>query len=115
MDASSKFMDEVDGRRGLVSIFSLDKRLFKFYLDKKGIKYPNNFFLYSSRLVGPIFRKTLKKNDNRLVDTFMIHNGLTGKKLKKCLHSCKGLNLDLYLVAKNLFGDDWINQDDDFI
>lgn len=115
MDASSKFMNEVDGRRGLVSIFSLDKRLFKFYLDKKGIKYPNNFFLYSSRLVGPIFRKTLKKNDNRLVDTFMIHNGLTGKKLKKCLHSCKGLNLDLYLVAKNLFGDDWINQDDDFI
>ena len=71
--------------------------------------------MYSSRLVGPIFRKTLKKNDNRLVDTFMIHNGLTGKKLKKCLHSCKGLNLDLYLVAKNLFGDDWINQDDDFI
>jgi hypothetical protein len=115
MDASSKFMNEVDGRKGLVSIFSLDKRLFKFYLDKKGIKYPNNFFLYSSRLVGPIFRKTLKKNDNRLVDTFMIHNGLTGKKLKKCLHSCKGLNLDLYLVAKNLFGDDWINQDDDFI
>ena len=115
MDASSKFMNEVDGRRELVSIFSLDKRLFKFYLDKKGIKYPNNFFLYSSRLVGPIFRKTLKKNDNRLVDTFMIHNGLTGKKLKKCLHSCKGLNLDLYLVAKNLFGDDWINQDDDFI
>ena len=112
VDASAKFMDEIDGRG---FFHSLDKRLFKFYLDKKGIKYPNNFFLYSSRLVGPIFRKTLKKNDNRLVDTFMIHNGLTGKKLKKCLHSCKGLNLDLYLVAKNLFGDDWINQDDDFI
>jgi hypothetical protein len=113
-DASSKFMDEIDGR-GLVSFFSLDKRLFKFYLDKKGIKYPNNFRLYSSKLVGPIFRKILKKNDNRLVDAFMIHNGLTGKKLKKCLHSCKGLNLDLYLIARKLFGDDWINQDDDFI
>jgi dsDNA-binding SOS-regulon protein len=113
-DASSKFMDEIDGR-GLVSFFSLDKRLFKFYLDKKGIKYPNNFRLYSSKLVGPIFRKILKKNDNRLVDAFMIHNGLTGKKLKKCLHSCKELNLDLYLIARKLFGDDWINQDDDFI
>ena len=112
VDASSKFMDEIDGRG---FFHSLDKRLFKFYLDKKGIKYPNNFFLYSSRLVGPIFRKTLKKNDNRLVDTFMIHNGLTGKKLKKCLHSCKALNLDLYLMARRLFGDDWINQDDDFI
>jgi hypothetical protein len=113
-DASSKFMGEIDGR-GLASFFSLDKRLFKFYLDKKGIKYPNNFRLYSSKLVGPIFRKILKKNDNRLVDAFMIHNGLTGKKLKKCLHNCKGLNLDLYLIARKLFGDDWINQDDDFI
>jgi hypothetical protein len=113
-DSLSKFMNEID-ERGLNSSFSLDKRLFKFYLDKKRIKYPNNFLLYSSKLVGPKFRKILKKNDNRLVDTFMIHNGLTGKKLKKCLHSCKGLNLDLYLVSKKLFGDDWINQDDDFI
>lgn len=114
VDASSKFMDEID-ERGLISSFNLDKRLFKFYLDKKGIKYPNNFFLYSSKLVGSKFRKILKKNDNRLVDAFMIHNGLTGKKLKKCLHSCKALNLDLYLIARKLFGDDWINQDDDFI
>jgi hypothetical protein len=114
VDALSKFVNEIDGR-GSFSEFSLDKRLFKFYLDKKGIKYPNNFLLYSSKLVGPIFRKTLKKNNNRLVDAFMIHNGLTGKKLKKCLHSCKSLNLDLYLIARRLFGDDWINQDDDFI
>ena len=114
VDASSKFIDEIDGR-GSINFFSLDKRLFKFYLDKKGIKYPNNFFLYSSKLVGPTFRKILKKNDNRLVDAFMIHNGLTGKKLKKCLHSCKELNLDLYLISRKLFGDDWINQDDDFI
>jgi dsDNA-binding SOS-regulon protein len=114
VDASSKFMDEID-ERGLISSFNLDKRLFKFYLDKKGIKYPNNFFLYSSKLVGPKFRKILKKNDNRLVDAFMINNGLTGKKLKKCLHGCKALNLDLYLMARKLFGDDWINQDDDFI
>jgi len=112
VDASSKFMDEIDGRG---FFHSLDKRLFKFYLDKKGIKYPNNFFLYSSKLVGSKFRKILKKNDNRLVDAFMIHNGLTGKKLKKCLHGCKALNLDLYLMARKLFGDDWINQDDDFI
>jgi hypothetical protein len=114
VDASSKFIDEIDGR-GPINFFSLDKRLFKFYLDKKGIKYPNNFFLYSSKLVGPTFRKILKKNDNRLVDAFMIHNGLTGKKLKKCLHSCKEINLDLYLISRKLFGDDWINQDDDFI
>ena len=113
-DAVSKFMNEIDGREEPYE-FNFEKRLFKFYLDKKRIRYPNNFRLYSSKLVGPIFRKILKKNDNRLVDAFMIHNGLTGKKLKKCLHSCKSLNLDLYLMARRLFGDDWINQDDDFI
>ncbi len=113
-DAVSKFMYEIDGREEPYE-FNFEKRLFKFYLDKKRIRYPNNFRLYSSKLVGPIFRKILKKNDNRLVDAFMIHNGLTGKKLKKCLHSCKSLNLDLYLMARRLFGDDWINQDDDFI
>jgi hypothetical protein len=113
-DAVSKFMYEIDGREEPYD-FNFENRLFKFYLDKKRIRYPNNFRLYSSKLVGPIFRKILKKNDNRLVDAFMIHNGLTGKKLKKCLHSCKSLNLDLYLMARRLFGDDWINQDDDFI
>lgn len=113
-DAVSKFMNEIDGREEPYE-FNFEKRLFKFYLDKKRIRYPNNFRLYSSKLVGPIFRKILKKNDNRLVDAFMIHNGLTGKKLKKCLHICKSLNLDLYLMARRLFGDDWINQDDDFI
>jgi hypothetical protein len=113
-DAVSKFMYEIDGREEPYD-FNFENRLFKFYLDKKRIRYPNNFRLYSSKLVGPIFRKILKKNDNRLVDAFMIHNGLTGKKLKKCLHSCKSLNLDLYLIARKLFGDDWINQDDDFI
>ena len=34
VDASSKFMGEIDGRG---FFHSLDKRLFKFYLDKKGI------------------------------------------------------------------------------
>ena len=113
-DAVLKFMNEIDGRKELSPI-NFEKRLFKFYLDKKGIKYPNNFGLYSSKLVGSKIRKILKKNENRLVDAFMIHNELTGKKLKKYLHSCTRLNLELYLMAKKLFGDDWINQDGDFI
>jgi hypothetical protein len=65
--------------------------------------------------VGKEIRKILKKNDKRLVDTFMIHNGLAGKQLKKALHNCQRLNVDLYQIARKLFGDDWINQDDNFI
>ncbi len=76
---------------------------------------PNNFHLYSSKLIGPKIRKLLKKNDYRLVDTFMEYNNLNGKKLKQALHTCSRLNIDLYKKTKKLFGDDWINQDEDFI
>jgi len=50
-----------------------------------------------------------------LVDSFMIHNNLTGKQLKKSLHLCSDLNIQLYKIAKRLFGDDWINQDENFL
>jgi len=114
LESVSKFIYEVDGRSDSDEL-TYEKRLFKFYLDKKGIKYPNNFHLYSSKLIGPKIRKLLKKNDFRLVDTFMEYNDLSGKKLKKALHTCSRLNIDLYKKTKKLFGDDWINQDENFI
>jgi len=114
LESVSKFIYEVDGRSDSNEL-TYEKRLFKFYLDKKGIKYPNNFHLYSSKLIGPKIRKLLKKNDYRLVDTFMEYNNLNGKKLKQALHTCSRLNIDLYKKTKKLFGDDWINQDEDFI
>ena len=65
--------------------------------------------------MGPEIKKILKKNDNRLVDSLMIKHQLTGKKLKKALHSCTKLNMVIYQKARNLFGDDWLNQDDENI
>lgn len=113
-EAISKFMYEVDGRKDSNEL-NFDQRLFKFYLDKKGIKYPNNFYLYAEKMIGPQIKKVLKKNSNRLIDAFMIHNNLNGKKLKTALHLCKELNISLYRTAKFLFGDDWINQEENFI
>jgi hypothetical protein len=63
-EAMSKFLQEIDGR-GDFDELSFEQRMFKFYLDKKGVKYPNNFFIYSKKFFGPQFRKELKKNDNR--------------------------------------------------
>ena len=45
----------------------------------------------------------------------MIFNNLRGKKLKLALHTCDYINLQNYFVAKNLFGEDWINQDGNII
>lgn len=106
------FLDAIDG--GKISNLSYANRLLRFHLDKKGIKYPNNFSLYSRDLWGD-FRKKLKKNENKLVDTFMQINGVSGKKLKKVLHIVNRLNIENYKNAIHLFGEQWISQDEKFL
>lgn len=113
-EAISKFMFEVDKLEEFGTL-DFEKRIFKYYLDKKGIKHPNNFYLFDKALFGPKIRKILKKCDNKLIDAFMKENDLVGKKLKTALHNCTSLNIDLYIKAKKIFGDDWINQEPDFI
>ena len=112
--AISTFMFEIDEREEFENL-DFNKRLFRFYLNKRGIKYPNNFWVFAQSLYGPKIKKILKKSDNKLVDAYMTHEGLSGKKLKKALHTCEGLNIELYKTAKELFGDDWLNQDEDLI
>jgi len=112
--AVSTFLFEIDERQGFENL-DFNKRLFRFYLDKRQIKYPNNFYVYAPILVGPEIRKILKKNDNKLVESYMIKERLSGKKLKKALHNCETLNINLYKHAREVFGDDWLNQDCDII
>ena len=114
MMAFSEFMFQIDQRNHFQNLTYGD-RLFRFYLDKRNIKYPNNFGIYTHEFMGPEIKKILKKNDNRLVDSLMIKHQLSGKKLKKALHSCTRLNMVIYQTARNLFGDDWLNQDDDSV
>lgn len=112
--AISEFMFQLDNRDDFENL-DFNQRLFRFYLNKRQIKYPNNFQLYADHLVGPQIRKILKKNGNKLVDAFMEVQKLSGKKLKKSLHTCRGLNISLYQHARELFGDDWLNQDEGVI
>lgn len=114
MEVISKFMYEIDQREDFEKL-DFEKRLFRYYLNSKGIKYPNNFHLYSKVLIGPKIRKELKKSDKKLVDAYMNHAGLSGKKLKTALHRCTSLNTGLYETAVKLFGTDWVNQEPDFI
>jgi len=109
-----KFMDLIDGRKNTGSL-CFDDRLFKFYLDRKGIKYPDNFYVYSKFFNDGKFRKNLKRNNFKVVETFMETNGLRGKKLKKTLHICQNINLPLYLLVTTLFDENWIHQDEGFL
>ena len=108
-DVVNKFIELID--QGRYEGLSVDDRLFKFYLDKRGIKYPNNFGTYKQHLIGPSIRKKLKKNGSRLVDAFMDEKNLSGALLKKSLHECERINLDVYCYAKKVFGVDKLNQD----
>ena len=112
--AFSEFMFQIDQRVNFENLNYSD-RLFRFYLNKRGIKYPNNFNIYTEALFGPEIKKLIKKKNNRLVDAVMAKNGLTGKKVKKALHECTNLNINLYITARKLFGEDWLNQDGDTI
>jgi hypothetical protein len=88
------------------------QRLFKFYLDKKGYKYPNNFHVFMSEFFGPDLKKCLKKCDKRMIDGFMMLYGWSGKKLKKALHNCSSFNYNMYVTAVEYFGHDWLHQDE---
>jgi hypothetical protein len=113
-DAMSIFMDEIDPINNFGSL-NFNQRLFKFYLNKRNIKFPNNFYAFVDYWYGPEIRKILKKNDNKMVDSIMERYGLSGKQLKKALHNCDSLNLNTYKVVRDLFGGDWLNQDNKLI
>ena len=110
-DAVSIFMNQIDEREGFDNL-SFGQRLLKYYLDKRNVKYPNNFTIFYNQPTSKI-TKHLKKVDNNLVDAFMKGHGLSGKKLKKILHICDELNVETYKRVRNFFGGDWLNQDDE--
>lgn len=109
--AFEDFLVNIDGKSEFYSL-NFEERLFKFYLDKRGYKYPNNFSIYSDLFYGPNLKKIMKKNGKKIVDGVMEMYGLKGKKIKNALHVCTNLNLNLYSFAKKVFGE-WISQEND--
>ena len=113
-EAISVFIETIDPIDNFGDLTN-SQRLFKFYLNKRGVKFPNNFHVYTDEWFGPEIKKILKKTDNRMVDAVMVRNELSGKQIKKALHNCEGLNLAMLTLARNMFNDDWVNQDYELI
>ena len=114
IDAITTFMNEID-RSDTFGDLTFSQRLFKFYLNKRGVKFPNNFYVFTDSWYGPDIKKCLKRNNNRMIDALMTHYNISGKQVKKALHNCEYLNLQVYRVAVEMFGYDWLNQDDSLI
>lgn len=107
------FMRNIDPNN-LSSYLSPTKRLIKFYLDKKNIKYPNNFSIYFNKWISDGFRKNLRKNQNKVVDTVMKEFGFQGTIIRKALHNCKNHHLESLKSATEFF-QDLIHSDYDLI
>ena len=96
---------------GIPVISETREQLLKFYLDKKKIKYPNNFVIFWNDNFPSLKLKDIKKSDLKLVDSFMEKNSLSGNNLKKALHICNHINLKLIKYSYELFPEDWLNKD----
>jgi len=97
----------------------LDNREFiKFYLDSNNIKYPNNYGLFFTPdtytgKVNHTNKTFLRKNQNKLVDSFMNANDLKGSKLKKFLHTAENINVNFICCVRDLIGQDYFEQESD--
>lgn len=119
-EITNQFVDAIDM---LVKDFSdwspenksLNDVLLKYYLDKKHVKYPNNFSVFWSQYETRIQLKDIRKHNNKVVDAFMKKNDLKGGSVKKALHTCKRINVPMLNLAYFLFPEEWVNQDLDLI
>ncbi len=91
----------------------LDKLTYFNYLKRKGIKYPNNWFIFS-KMFPLAKKKELESSDYKLVDIFMKRNKLKGDRIRKILHKVKGFpNTHSFNFATTLFGYDFVIQKPD--
>lgn len=95
--------------------FIVNKELLKFYAGKKGVKYPNNIWCFMSNDSVNIKLQEIRKFKGKFIDAFMHNRGLYGKVIKKALHNCDNVNISVLRKAINYFGEDWVNQDYEFI
>jgi len=98
------------------SKFSIGQSIIKYYLDRKGVKYPNNFHLYFEKFgYFPTLRK-LRRNKMKLVDTVMQTYNFKGDVIKKVLHSLEyKLNLESLSSVLEIFPNSWIQQDENLV
>ena len=117
-EQKSIFVDEhiIEFLRNIPSLkynglLSFDEMLYKNYLDLNNIKYSNNWNVFMDMKTLPLKRE-YKKNDYKLIDTFMYKNNLYGDKIKKILHLCKRINVSYFKEVFEFFGEDFMRSQD---
>lgn len=92
--------------------FGEDSNMFKNYLDKNKIKYPNNWNTFLTFYPKPK-KKDLVKYDYKYIDAIMGKEQLNGDKLKRILHTVNNCNFNLLRFSFEFFGKDFVLQQQD--
>ncbi len=87
---------------------------YKMFLDKNGVKLPNNWLslIFDNKQPKKI---DYKKNDFKYVDSFMLVNNLKGRKLRKVIHLVDKLNTTNLISVYTIFGEDFILSQDELL
>ena len=86
--------------------------LFKHYLEKKGVKVPDNIDVFMTYHTVPT-TKILKKAKYKFIDAVMLYNNIQGDQVKKVLHEIKvPPSLGIYKFICSLVGMERLHQDE---
>lgn len=105
-----------------INLHNVKDKILLFYLQKKNIKYPNNYekFFWANLSWGyttSIRLKELRKYDNNLITAIMAISKLSGKKIRKALHECDKIKANIPLLKSiiSFLGYETLSKDYDFI
>lgn len=113
--ALKNFIYEVHKYNSQIIEGTLSESFYRLFLDKQGIKYPNNFMVFSELYHPTIVKKDYLKNDYKFIDALMSKYGFKGKKIKRVLHKIKSFDTNVYLWSLQFFGEKFVNSQDDYI
>ncbi len=108
------FLQNIPGLENYMNINSQD-RLYKFILDKRGVKLPNNWLSFKDSPIQPK-KVDYKKNDFKYIDALMNIHNLSGDKIRRVLHQVNSFNINTWNSVASLFGLDYLKtKNDNFI
>ena len=93
-------------------MLNTDENLYLHYLKTRGIKYPDNFATFIS-MVPLASKRVLKKCGNKLVESYMLNNNLSGDKIRRVLQKTEFINSRFYKEVEKFFGEKFLRHQSD--
>lgn len=106
------FIKSIPGIENYKEIYPIENRIYKMYLDKQGVKLPNNWQTLVFSIPQPKLRD-IKKSKFKYIDALMNLYKLKGDRVKKVLHTVDNFNPHNLKVATNIFGENFLLQQSD--